>query len=319
VSPVESAALGADDLLAFSRQRGAGLGRMAWNHLATALPGFYRWLDLSGHGRAHLAGAVPPRRRYRLADVPCALSWEQVRRLLGVAGVREPNGRRNYAMRLLIASYGLRGCEVRALRTSGGCWGSCDRRRPAERRDFAILTVLARLGLRAGKVAALRLGDIDWRAGEITVHGKASREDRLPLTQQAGEAIAGWLLDGRPRCTSAAVLTRVLAPHRGLSDRAVSGVVRRACARAGLPPMVSHRLRHTVATESLRAGGTLTEVGQLLRQRSLAATSFGVGTILKRNVTVAATTLASLAAKSVSPHTLRLTPCIYSSPVSSST
>jgi hypothetical protein len=98
VSPVEWAALGADDLLAFSRQRGAGLGRTAWNHLATALSGFYRWLDMSGHGGAHLVGAVPSRRRYRLADVPCALSWEQVRRLLGVVDVREPNGRRNYSV-----------------------------------------------------------------------------------------------------------------------------------------------------------------------------------------------------------------------------
>jgi integrase/recombinase XerD len=85
--------------------------------------------------------------------------------------------------------------------------------------------------------------------------------------------IAGWLHDGRPRCASPAVFTRVLAPHRGLSDRAVSGVVRQACVRAGLPPMGSHRLRHTVATQTLRAGGTLTEVGHLLRQRSLAATS----------------------------------------------
>ena len=104
VSPAELAALGADDLLAFSRQRGAGLGRTAWNHLATALSGFYRWLDMSGHGGAHLVGAVPPRRRYRLADVPCALSWEQVRRLLGMAGVREPNGRRNYAMLIELVS-----------------------------------------------------------------------------------------------------------------------------------------------------------------------------------------------------------------------
>jgi integrase/recombinase XerD len=116
VSPAELVALSADDLLAFSRQRGAGLGRTAWNHLATALSGFYRWLDLCGHGGAQLVGAVPLRRRYRLADVPCALSWEQVRRLLGAVDLREPNGRRNYAMLLLIASYGLRGCEVRALR-----------------------------------------------------------------------------------------------------------------------------------------------------------------------------------------------------------
>jgi integrase len=66
--------------------------------------------------------------------------------------------------------------------------GSCDRRRPAGHRDFAILTVLARLGLRAGEVAALRLGDIDWRAGELAVHGKASRQDRLPLTATALKA-----------------------------------------------------------------------------------------------------------------------------------
>src|SRR5208282_1642448 len=149
VSPVELAALGADDLLAFSRQRGAGLGRTAWNHLATALSGFYRWLDMSGHGGAHLAGAVPLRRRYRLADVPCALSWEQVRRLLGAVDLREPNGRRNYAMLLLIASYGLRGCEVRAL----------------------------------------RLNDIDWAHDEIVIFApKTGRRRALPLTRPVGEA-----------------------------------------------------------------------------------------------------------------------------------
>ncbi len=101
VSPAGLAALGADDLLAFSRQRGAGLGRTAWNHLAAALPGSCRWLDMSGHGGAHLAGAVPSRRRCRLAGVPCALSREHARRLPGMAGVGEPDGRRNYAMLLV--------------------------------------------------------------------------------------------------------------------------------------------------------------------------------------------------------------------------
>ena len=201
--------------------------------VSTRLRSFLRYLELEGLTRPGLLAAVPSIAGWALTGLPRAISAADVGRLLG----------------------------------------SCDRRRPAGRRDFAILTVLARLGLRAGEVAALRLGDIDWRAGELAVHGKASRQDRLPLTQEVGEAIAGWLHDGRPRCTSAAVFTRVLAPHRGLSARAVSGVVRQACVRAGLPPMGSHRLRHTVATETLRAGGTLTEVGQLLRQRSLAATS----------------------------------------------
>jgi len=200
--------------------------------VSTGLRSFLRYLELEGLTRPGLVAAVPSVAGWALAGLPRAISAAEVGRLLG----------------------------------------SCDRRRPAGRRDFAILTVLARLGLRAGEVAALRLADIDWRAGELAVHGKAGRHDRLPLMQDAGEAIAGWLCEGRPRCASAAVFTRVLAPRRGLSDRAVSGVVRQACGRAGLPPMGAHRLRHTVATQTLRAGGTLTEVGQLLRQRSLAAT-----------------------------------------------
>src|SRR5258708_35679895 len=102
VSPAELVALGADDLLAFSRQRGAGLGRTAWNHLATALSGFCRWLDLCGHGGAHLAGAVPLRRRYRLARVPCALSWEQGRRPLRAVGLREAGRPGHYATLPLI-------------------------------------------------------------------------------------------------------------------------------------------------------------------------------------------------------------------------
>jgi len=150
---------------------------------------------------------------------------------------------------------------------------SCDRRSTVGRRDFAIITILARLGLRAGEVAALRLEDIDWRKGEVTVHGKGNREDRLPLPHDVGEAVAGWLRRGRPRCSCPAVFTRVLAPHRALSDRAVSTVVRQACGRAGLPPAGSHRLRHYAATEILRAGGNLAEVGQVLRHVSMAATS----------------------------------------------
>jgi integrase len=200
--------------------------------VSTRLRSFLRYLEMEGLTRPGLLAAVPSVAGWERTGLPRAVSAADVGRLLG----------------------------------------SCNRGRPGGRRDFAILTVLARLGLRAGEVAALRLGDIDWRAGELVVHGKAGRQDRLPLTQEVGE-VAGWLQDGRPRCASAAVFTRVLAPHRGLSDRAVSGVVRQACVRAGLPPMGSHRLRHTVATQTLRAGGTLTEVGQLLRHRSLAATS----------------------------------------------
>jgi integrase/recombinase XerD len=74
---------------------------------------------------------------------------------------------------------------------------ACDPATAAGRRDLAMLTLMARMGLRAGEVAGLRLDDISWRSGEITVCGKGGRLDRLPLTADAGEAIAAWLHDGR--------------------------------------------------------------------------------------------------------------------------
>jgi integrase/recombinase XerD len=151
--------------------------------------------------------------------------------------------------------------------------GGCDRRTVVGRRDFAILTVLARLGLRAGEVAKLQLRDIDWRNGEMVVRGKGNRMARLPVPVDVGEAIVGWLQRGRPRCDCPYVFTRMRAPIAGLSAGGVSMVVATACRRAGLPVFHAHRLRHTVATELLRAGAGLVEVGQVLRHRSQHTTS----------------------------------------------
>jgi integrase/recombinase XerD len=150
---------------------------------------------------------------------------------------------------------------------------ACDRRTAVGRRDYAILTLLVRLGLRCGEVANLELADLDWRAGEILVRGKGSRAERLPVPVDVGEAVAGWLCRGRPRCSSTKVFTRVLAPHRALTASAVSSVVASASVRAGLPAIRAHRLRHTAATEMLRAGVGLGGVGQVLRHRSTLSTS----------------------------------------------
>lgn len=150
---------------------------------------------------------------------------------------------------------------------------SCDRRTAIGRRDFAILTLLVRLGLRCAEVAALDLDDVDWRAGEVVVRGKARREDRLPVPVDVGEALVGWLRRGRPGCACSKVFTRLLAPHRGLTPSGVSSVVTTAARRAELPSITAHRLRHTAATEMLRAGATLPAVGQVLGHHSLLSTS----------------------------------------------
>ncbi len=134
------------------------------------------------------------------------------------------------------------------------------------RRDHAIVVMLVRLGLRAGEVAGLSLDDIDWHAGEIIVRGKGARTERLPLPVDVGEALVAYLKHGRPKTDCRALFLRANVPL-GLSASGVGGVVQRASARAGLHAIGPHRLRHSAATAMLRAGASLDEVGQVLRQR----------------------------------------------------
>lgn len=151
---------------------------------------------------------------------------------------------------------------------------ACDRRRALGRRDFAVLLVLLRLGLRAGEVASLTLEDINWRSGEVMVHGKARRDERLPLPSDVGAAIVAYLRRGRPtRSACREVFLSGHAPIGPLTRGGVSLVVRRAAQRAGLGPLGTHRLRHTVACQMIAAGAGLPEIGQVLRHRSRVSTA----------------------------------------------
>jgi site-specific recombinase XerD len=150
----------------------------------------------------------------------------------------------------------------------------CDPARATGRRDAVILMLLSRLGLRAGEVAALRLEDIDWRRGLVTVRGKGSRHDVLPLPGDVGAAIVAYLQRDRPAtATGRTVFVRAQAPHQGLTYLGVTTAVAAAGQRAGLGPVRAHRLRHAAATEMLAHGGSLTEIGQVLRHRRPATTA----------------------------------------------
>jgi site-specific recombinase XerD len=140
------------------------------------------------------------------------------------------------------------------------------------RRDHAIVVMLVRLGLRAAEVAGLSLDDIDWHTGEITVSGKGGRTEQLPLPVDVGEAVVAYIKHERPKTVCRAVFLQANVPA-GLSASGVADVVRRACVRAGMSPVGPHRLRHSAATAMLRAGASLDEVGQVLRQRDTAVTA----------------------------------------------
>ncbi len=199
--------------------------------VASALRGYLRHLAHLGLAAPDLDRAVPTTKTWRLASLPRYLESERVERLMA-------------------------SCD---LKTMGG------------RRDQAILLLLARLGLRARDVAELQLADIDWAAATLRVCGKGRREVRLPLPQDAGDALIAWLAGPRPQGESNAVFLRLLPPFAPITSRVVSGVVQRAVERAGItdaPSRGAHLLRHSAATAMLRGGATLDAIATVLRHRS---------------------------------------------------
>ena len=146
---------------------------------------------------------------------------------------------------------------------------ACDRNRSRGRRDYAILLLLSRLGLRGGEVLGLTLDDIDWERGQILVRSrKGPGPARMPLPPDVGRAVAVYLRRDRPRGASRRVFLRVIAPYEPLSGTAVLSVmVARYMRLAGIGAVRhgAHVFRHTLATDLLRGGASLGEIGQVLR------------------------------------------------------
>lgn len=204
--------------------------------MVAALRSFLRYLRHQGRIATDLAAAVPCVAAWRLSALPKFLPIAQIQRILK----------------------------------------SCDRQSTVGRRDYAILMLLARLGLRAGEVVALTLDDIRWDTGEIAVQGKGGRQSRLPLPQEVGRALADYLQKGRPPCPSRRLFIRDRAPRQGFADAStVSTLVRRALERAGVssPCKGAHLFRHSLATNMLRQGASLSDIGDLLRHRGINTTA----------------------------------------------
>lgn len=197
---------------------------------ASTLRSFLRFLWQTGQTPRDLTAAIPPVRRWRLVEVPKSLAPDDVQRVLD----------------------------------------ACPRVSAVGRRDYAILLLLARLGLRGGEIVRLELDDIDWHAGELLVRGKGSVRSSLPLPCDVGEAMAAYLQRDRPRCATRRVFVRARAPHRGLGHPAtVSTLVRVAITRAGVnaPMHGAHLLRHSLATDLLRRGASMADIGDVLRHQ----------------------------------------------------
>lgn len=225
--------LGAPQVQAFILAESARRSIASTKTLVTGLRSLLRFFHVAGITEAPLVGAVPTVSGWTGTWLPRGVDASSVARLLA----------------------------------------SCDRASAQGCRDYAVLVVLSRLGMRIGEVAALEVDDVDWRSGELMVRGKGTRLERLPLPVDVGEALADYVQRARPLSDHRALFLRVVAPRRGLTRSALIVIVQSACRRAGIVPVAAHRLRHSVASDLLRAGAGLSEIGQLLRHRSLASTA----------------------------------------------
>jgi site-specific recombinase XerD len=222
--------LRASDVVRFVQRQAPHLHRKRAKLMTSALRSFLRYLRYREEITLDLAAAVPVVANWSMSSIPRAIPADQVRQLLA----------------------------------------SIDRRTAMGRRDYAIVLLLARLGLRSSEVAYLELDDIDWNAGQLTVRGKSGQRSDLPLPAEVGRAIVAYLRHGRPHSASRRVFLRAKAPIRGfLGPGGVGSVVRHALQRAGIlaPTYGAHQFRHGLATEMLRGGASLGEIGEVLGHR----------------------------------------------------
>lgn len=228
--PIRLPRLRATDIIEFVQRHAHDFCPGRTKLMLTALRSFLRHMHLRGDIGAELAACVPCVPRWALTEVPKFLPHGAVQQVLK----------------------------------------HCERRSACGMRDYAILVLLSRLGLRAGEVVSLTLDDIDWRAGQLTLHCKGHRSAQVPLIAEVGDAMARYIQHGRPQCTTRRVFIRGRAPRDGFANSsAICCIVERALARAGVHSARkgAHLFRHTLATQMLRHGASLGEIGQVLRHR----------------------------------------------------
>jgi site-specific recombinase XerD len=222
--------LRACDIVKFVQRQAPRLHPKRAKLMTSALRSFLQYARFRGEVTLDLAAAVPVVPNWSMPSIPRAIADDQVRQLLA----------------------------------------SIDRRTAIGRRDYAILLLLARLGLRSGEVTFLELDDLDWNAGQLRVRGKTGQRSELPLPAEVGKAIAAYLRHGRPDSASRRVFLRAKAPIRGFrSVGGVGSIVRHSLQRAGVnaPTYGAHQFRHGLATQMLRQGASLAEIGDVLGHR----------------------------------------------------
>lgn len=230
--PVVLGELQPEDVRRFIANQMESLGSISnATTIAATLRAYLRYRATCGDAVQPLLAVIGSTAHWRLASLPRALKAEEVDRLLSsfTATLQSP------------------------------------------RRGYAVVRLALDLGLRSIEINRLQLADIDWRMGTVTLKRTKSRQQEvLPLPVDTGRALEAYIRHERPQTSFGAVFVRHLAPHdKPLGVDGIRSVVRDAFLRVGIPHGRSHALRHTLACRIVNQGGSIKEVADVLRHRSL--------------------------------------------------
>lgn len=144
-------------------------------------------------------------------------------------------------------------------------------------RDRAVLEVLYGCGLRVGELTGLNVADVDLKGGFLRVFGKGSKERMVPIGGMASFALDAYLREGRPRLRQRRLLaaeSAVIVNSRGtrISRQSLFRIVRSYGAKAGLPGLHPHTLRHSFATHMLQGGADLRALQEILGHADISTT-----------------------------------------------
>jgi site-specific recombinase XerD len=228
--------LGARDIHEFLLDNIKNRNRGYVKLICTSLRAFFRFLLFKGEISRDLSMHVLTVANWRNTSIPYYLKPHEIQMLLESCNLETFIGKRNYAILLLLARFGLRGCEI----------------------------------------ANLTLDDFDWGNAEMIIHSKGKKSG-FPIHEDIGKAIADYIKDGRPKCSTRRLFIRSYPPYKGFKNSSTVGaIVRSAIRYTGLKPPKAgcHLLRHTAANQMLRGGASLFQIGKILRHENVNTTSY---------------------------------------------
>jgi len=227
--------------------------RVAWSTVRNAcgtLRVFLRYLHREGVLAKDLSPLVEFPQHFRHSGIPRSISWDQVERVL--TGI--------------------------------------DRRSSSGKRDFAMLGMLATYGLRACEVASLKLDDIDWRNDRIKIRErKAGNTTTYPLAAAVGAALIDYIKNARPATPDRHVFFRTLAPFEPIGSAAITCRATFYIRKAGIqvPRPGSHTLRHSCVQRLVDANFSLKHIGDYVGHRNASSTQIYAKIAVERLRTVA--------------------------------